>query len=172
MKTMKLAAAAALLCIISTAASAADYQYLNGKVDSHWRSDLLAWLAKNKPDPTNVSIGITPDGDVHAYAVPGQFTGIYSIQRLHHPSDRANAAFRAMVDGGIGRIIGFGPRKHAGERPPSPPSNPASNQPTDQPSGPQDDGPAPPAEGQGEQGPAQGGSAAKFDVYILSWTKQ
>lgn len=129
-KMIKAAAAAAFFCIVSTAAGAADYQYLNGQTDSHWRTDLLAWLAKNKPDPANVSIGITPDGDIHAYAVPGQFPGIYSIQRLHHPADRANSAFRSVLDGGTGKIIGFRHRKHASDQPP--------------------EGGTPPAEGQGE----------------------
>ena len=169
MNMMKLAAAAAFFCIASTAVSAADYQYLNGKIDSHWRADLLAWLAKNKPDPSNVSIGITPDGDVHAYAVLGQFTGIYSIQRLHHPADRANTAFRSIMDGGTGRIIGFGLRKHPTEPVANRPSQPP---PGGQPAEPPSDEAAPPAEGQVEQGPAQGASSSKYDVYILSWTKQ
>lgn len=169
MNMMKLAAAAAFFCIASTAVSAADYQYLNGKIDSHWRADLLAWLAKNKPDPSNVSIGITPDGDVHAYAVLGQFTGIYSIQRLHHPADRANTAFRSIMDGGTGRIIGFELRKHPTEPVANRPSQPP---PGGQPAEPPSDEAAPPAEGQVEQGPAQGASSSKYDVYILSWTKQ
>ena len=152
MNKMKRAAAAAVVCIVSTAAGAADYQYLNGRTNPHWRSDLLAWLAKDKPDPASVSIGITPDGDVHAYAVPGQFTGIYSVQRLRHPVDRANGAFRTIVDGGMGRIIGFKLRSKNGQA--------------------KDEDPPAPGEGQGEQGPAQGASPSKFDVYILSWTKQ
>ena len=41
--------------------------------------------------------------------VAGQFTGIYSIQRLRHPNDRANNAFKTIMDGGIGKIIGFAP---------------------------------------------------------------
>jgi hypothetical protein len=60
MRTMRLAAIAAFVRVVSTAAWAIDYQYLSGRTDTHWRSNLLAWLAKNKPDPTNVSIGITP----------------------------------------------------------------------------------------------------------------
>ena len=146
MSTMKRAAAAAVFCIASTAAGAADYQYFNARTDPHWRSDLLAWLAKDKPDPANVSIGITPDGDVHAYVVQGQFTGIYSIQRLHHPIDRANTAFRSIVDGASGRIIGFKLRTKNGPM--------------------KDDGPP------GPGGAEQGAASEKFDVYILTWTKQ
>lgn len=139
--------------IAVTPAFAADYQFLNGRTNPHWRADLLAWLAKDKPDPTNVSIGITPDGDVHAYVVPGTFAGIYSVQRLHHPADRADPAFRSMVDGGIGRIIGFGRSKAERDEAGRPQ---AENK---------------PGEGQGEQGPAQAASPSRFDVYVLTWTK-
>ena len=60
----KLAAVAAFVCIGSTAAGAADYEYLNGKTDTRLRSELLALLAKNRSDSANVSIGITRDGDI------------------------------------------------------------------------------------------------------------
>jgi hypothetical protein len=149
MKMIKAAAAAAALVLLSTAANAADYQYLN-QSNRHWRSDLLGWLAKEKPDPTNVSIGITPDGEVHAYAVQGQFTGIYSIQRLRHPNDRPNNAFRTIVDGGTGRIIGFGPAR--GGKP-------------------EEEAPAPGAE-PAEDAAAPHASKPKFNVYLLTWTKQ
>src|SRR5579871_1374644 len=142
--------AAGVGCIVSTAVEAADYQYFNGRTNKHWRTDLLAWLAKDKPDPTTVSIGITPDGDVHAYAVVGQFTGIYTIQRFHHPLDRASTGFRAIVDGGTGKIIGFRVRAKNGQA--------------------RED--SPPGPGQAEPEPVQSGGPPKFDVYILTWTKQ
>ena len=149
MKMIKAAVAAAALLVLSRAANAADYQFFSGRTDPHWRSDLLAWLAKEKPDPTNVSIGITADGEVHAYAVQGQFTGIYSVQRLRHPNDRPNSALRAMMDGGTARIIGFAPaRERLGE-----------------------EAPAPGAEAP-EEAPAPNASRAKFSVYLLTWTKQ
>lgn len=103
--------AAAVAMIVSTAVHAAEYQYLNINANKKWRLDLLAFLQKNKPSPDyGVSISITPAGDVHAYVVPGAFTGIYSIERVHHhPVDHPNSVIRALMDGGTGRIIGFVP---------------------------------------------------------------
>src|ERR1700744_2703988 len=153
MKMIKAVIAAALFSL-STVAYAADYQYFNAQTDPHWRTDLLAWLAKDKPAPTDVSIGITPDGEGHAYAVAGQFTGIYSFQRLRHPNDRANNAIKAMMDGGIGRVIGFAPahvRAHeetpaaGGEAP--------------------EDAPAP-------NGAVQNSTKPKYSAYLLTWTQQ
>jgi hypothetical protein len=158
MRMIKAAAAAAALFLLSTAANAADYQYFNAQTDPHWRSDLLAWLAKDKPAPTDVSIGITPDGEVHAYAVVGQFTGIYSIQRLRHPNDRANGAFKTIMDGGTGRIIGFAPAHvRAHEEAPAPGGEAP------------EDAPAPNA---AVPSASPNGSKAKFSVYLLTWTKQ
>jgi hypothetical protein len=154
MRMIKAAAAATALFLLSTAANAADYQYFNAQTDPHWRSDLLAWLQKTKPAPTDISIGITPDGEVHAYAVAGQFTGIYSIQRLRHPNDRANNAFKTIMDGGTGKIIGFAPAHvRAHEEAPAPGGE-----------APQD-APAP-------NGAVQDSTKAKYSVYLLTWTKQ
>jgi hypothetical protein len=153
MKMIKAAVAATALFLLSTAADAADYQYLNARTNTHWRSDLLAWLVKEKSDPANVSIGITADGDIHAYAVQGQFTGIYAVQRLSHPTDRANNTLRAIVDGGTGRIIGFGLRKPANEK------DDATKDEVE-------------TEGKAEQGASQGASKSRFVVYVLTWTKQ
>ncbi len=110
-----LAIALVAASIFATSAFAAEYQYLNARTNPHWRTDLLAWLQKFKPTPDGVSIGITSTGDVHAYAVQGAFTGIYSIERLRHPVDRANPIIRSFMDGGTGRIIGFGRSKAAQE---------------------------------------------------------
>jgi hypothetical protein len=158
MKTIKAAAAVTALFLLSTAANAADYQYFNAQTDPHWRSDLLAWLAKNKPAPTDVSIGITPDGEVHAYAVVGQFTGIYAIQRLRHPNDRANSAVKAIMDGGIGRIIGFAPAHVRAHEETTAPGGEAP-----------EDAPAPNA---AVPDASSKGSRAKYSVYLLTWTKQ
>jgi hypothetical protein len=83
---------------------------LNARTNPQWTSDLSAFLQKNKPTPDNISIAITPAGDVHAYVVPGQFAGVYTIDRLlRHPVDRPNPLIRAIIDGGTGRMIGFMP---------------------------------------------------------------
>src|SRR5580704_11083838 len=87
------------LIALSPAANAADYLYVNGH-NQHWASDLLAFLQKNKPTPDNVTIGMTPNFDIHAYVVPGAFAGVYTLQRLSHAPDRANAVIKAIVDGG------------------------------------------------------------------------
>jgi hypothetical protein len=142
--------------IFATSAFAAEYQYLNARTNPRWRTDLLAWLQKFKPTPDGVSIGITATGDVHAYAVQGAFTGIYSIERLRHPVDRANPIIRSFMDGGTGRIIGFGRSKAAQEGVPQK---------------------APTQDGQqgdnvgADEAPVPA-SGAMFDVYVLTWTKQ
>ena len=61
--------AAVVAIIVSTAVHAAEYQYLNASTNKRWQLDLLAFLQKNKPTPDNVSIAMTPAGDVHAYVV-------------------------------------------------------------------------------------------------------
>src|ERR1700743_651183 len=102
---MFVAVAAALM--VSTAVHAAEDLHLNAS-DKRWGADLLAFLQQKKPTADGVSIAITPAGDVHAYVVPGAFTGVYSIERLHrHPTDHPSAAVRAIIDGGTGRMIGF-----------------------------------------------------------------
>jgi hypothetical protein len=109
-------------------------------------------MQKNKPTPDNVSIAITPAGDVHAYVVPGQFAGIYSIERLlRHPVDHPNALVRAIIDGGAGRMIGFAPTR-------GPASSPGQPQPP----------PMPAKEGWSDP---QDPTLATFDVYLLTWTK-
>jgi hypothetical protein len=140
--------AALVSLILSATANAAEYQYFNARTNARWTADLLTFLQKNKPTPENISVAITPAGDVHAYVVPGQFAGIYSIERLlRHPVDRPNALVRAIIDGGTGRMIGFVPRAGpvlpAGQMPPPPMPD-------------KDDGAGPPAQ---------------FDVYLLTWTK-
>jgi hypothetical protein len=155
-KCASLAIALIAASIFATSAFAAEYVYLNGRTNPRWRTDLLAWLQKFKPTPDGVSIGITSAGDVHAYAVQGAFTGIYSIERLRHPTDRANSLVRAIMDGGTGRIIGFGRSKAAQEGQPQK---------------------APTKDGQqgdniGEDAAAVPASGAAFDVYVLTWTKQ
>jgi hypothetical protein len=102
--------AVAVAVLVSTAAHAAEYLYLNASTNKKWRADLLAFLQQKKPTADGVSIAITPAGDVHVYVVPGAFAGIYSIERLHrHPTDHPSPAVRAIIDGGTGRMIGFVP---------------------------------------------------------------
>jgi hypothetical protein len=156
MKFARLAVALVAASIFATSAFAAEYEYLNGRTNPRWRTDLLAWLQKFKPTPDGVSIGITQTGDVHAYAVQGAFTGIYSIERLRHPIDRANPILRTIMDGGTGRIIGFGRSKAAQKGEPQK---------------------APTQDGQqgdniGEDAAAVPASGAAYDVYVLTWTKQ
>jgi hypothetical protein len=148
MKTARMLFVAFVSIILSATAHAAEYQYLNARTNARWTSDLLAFLQKNKPTPDNISIAITPNGDVHAYAVPGQFAGIYSIERLlRHPVDHPNALVRAIVDGGTGRMIGFVPSR-------GPTPTPGQPQP-----------PPLPGKEEGGEPPTQ------FDVYLLTWTK-
>jgi hypothetical protein len=132
------------LASLSSVANAAEYLHVNGH-DQHWASDLMAFLLKNKPSPENVTIGMTPDFDIHAYVVPGTFTGVYTLQRLRHASERANALVKAIMDGGTGKIIGF-------EHPLQP----------GQPTAPMQ-GDAKPPDGPGDQD--------RMNVYLLTWTK-
>ena len=143
MRSARTFIAAAVSIILSTAANAAEYQYLNSRTNPRWPSDLVAFLQKNKPTPDNISIAITPAGDVHAYVVPGQFTGTYSVERLlRHPVDRPNALLRAIIDGGTGKMIGFTPSAGLA-----------------------------PSPGQFQPPPLPGGDGGAFDVYILTFTK-
>jgi flagellar biosynthesis GTPase FlhF len=108
-RNMKLTGSIFGLAIISLSSTAlgADYLHVNGH-NQHWASDILALLQKDKPTPPGgVTIAMTPDFDIHVYVVPGTFTGIYTIQRMRHAPDRANAAIKAIMDGGSGKIIGF-----------------------------------------------------------------
>ena len=152
----RLAIALAATAMFATSAFATEYQYLNARTNPKWRTDLLVWLQKFKPTPDAVTIGITESGDVHAYAVQGQFTGIYSIQRLRHPEDRASPIIRTIVDGGTGRIIGFGRSKAAKEGLPQ--QTPTQN-------GQQGDN-------IGEDSTPIPSSVATYEVYVLTWTKQ
>jgi hypothetical protein len=143
MRTVRTFVAVLVSIILSAAANAAEYQYLNSRTNPRWPSDLVAFLQKNKPTPDNISIAITPAGDVHAYVVPGQFTGTFSVERLlRHPVDRPNALLRAIIDGGTGKMIGFTPS--AGSAP---------------------------SPGQFQPPPLPGGDGGTFDVYILTFTK-
>jgi hypothetical protein len=148
MKLMCGAITGALLLIFSGTSNAAEYQYFNGQ-SPNWRSGLLQWLSRYKPAPENVSIGITPNFDIQAYLVPGQFSGVYSLQRLHHAAgNRPNGVIRSLMDGTTGKIIGFAVRR-------GPPGGGA-------PGAPAEAEPAP------ERGPSAGPS---FDVYVLTWTR-
>jgi hypothetical protein len=99
------------LMLGGSSANAADYLHVNGH-SPHWAADILALLQKDKPTPpAGVTIGTTSDFDIHVYVVPGTFTGVYTIQRMRHLPDSANAAVKAIVDGGTGMIIGFQPRQ-------------------------------------------------------------
>jgi len=110
MRSARMLVAVVVAIIVSTAVHAAEYQFLNASTNKRWRGDLLLFLQKNKPDPANVSIAMTPAGGVHVYIVPGQFAGAYSIEKLlHHPAEHPNALLRAVIDGGTGRMIGFTP---------------------------------------------------------------
>jgi hypothetical protein len=44
---------------------------------------------------------------IHAYLVPGTFAGIYSVQHMRHPPAAPQAAIRAIMDGGTGKVLGF-----------------------------------------------------------------
>jgi hypothetical protein len=147
---MRLAGRIVLLALISvsSAANAAEYLHVNGH-DQHWASDLMAFLLKNKPSPENVTIGMTPDFDIHAYVVPGTFTGVYTLQRLRHAPERANALVKAIMDGGTGKIIGFEHPLQQGQAP-EPPTAPMQ-------------GDAKPPDGPGDQD--------RMNVYLLTWTK-
>jgi hypothetical protein len=108
MRSARKLVATVVAIILSTAVHAAEYLHLNAATNNRWRTDLLTWLQKNKPDPTSISIAMTPGGDVHAYVVPGQFGGVYTIERIrNHPVEHPNALIRAIIDGGTGRMIGF-----------------------------------------------------------------
>ncbi len=123
MTIARMLVATVVAIIVSTAVHAAEYQYLNASTNKRWQADLLAFMQKNKPTPDNVSIAMTPAGDVHAYVVPGQFAGTYSIERLlRHPVDHPNLLLRALIDGGTGRMIGFAPGQQPAAGPNGQPS--------------------------------------------------
>jgi hypothetical protein len=82
MRSATMLVATVVAIIASTAVHAAEYLHLNAATNNRWRADLLAWLVKNKPDPASISIAMTPAGDVHAYAVQGQFAGTFTIERI------------------------------------------------------------------------------------------
>lgn len=148
---MKLTGSIFGLAIISLSSTAlgADYLHVNGH-NQHWASDILALLQKDKPTPPGgVTIAMTPDFDIHVYVVPGTFTGIYTIQRMRHAPDRANAAVKAILDGGTGMIIGFQPRQPQQQgQPPETPNAP----------------------GQGDANNSSG-NQGQSSVYLLTWTK-
>jgi hypothetical protein len=96
--------AAALVMLATVAAHAAEYQAFDG--EKGWRSGLIQFLTKNRPNPEGISIGLQ-GSRVHAYAMPGSFGGTYSIQRIKHPNNAPSGVIKALVDGGTGRIIGF-----------------------------------------------------------------
>jgi hypothetical protein len=105
MKTIRGALAAALMMISGMSAQAAEYGFFKGPT---WRTALIDFIKQFKPNPENVTGGITGDLGVHVYLVPGQFTGTYSLLHIErHPADRALGIFKALVDGGNAKIFGF-----------------------------------------------------------------
>jgi hypothetical protein len=104
MKTICGMLTAALVLISPMAAQAAEYQGFDA--DKGWNATFLLWLQKYKPAPENVSIGIE-GSRIHAYLVAGTFAGTYSVQRLRHQPSTPNAAIRAIMDGGTGKMLGF-----------------------------------------------------------------
>lgn len=95
---------AAFVLLSPMAVGAAEYQGFDA--ERGWNASFLQWLQKYKPAPENVSVGIE-GAHIHAYLVPGTFAGMYSVQRLRHPPTAPQAAIRAIMDGGTGKIIGF-----------------------------------------------------------------
>lgn len=105
MRTVQVGLVVAFLLTSAMSAQAAEYQHLKGPT---WRTGLIEFLTKFKPDPQNVTGGITSEGDVHVYLVPGQFTGTYQLlQFVRHPTDRPVGTIKALVDGGNARIFSF-----------------------------------------------------------------
>jgi hypothetical protein len=105
MKTIRGALIAALLLVCALPVQAAEYQHLKGPT---WRTGVDEFLKKFKPSPETITAGITADGDVHIYCVPGQFTGTYTLLLYpRHPVDRPNNTIKALVDGGNAKIFGF-----------------------------------------------------------------
>lgn len=106
MKTICGVLTAALVVLMSSmAAGAAEYQHFSGEAKT-WRTGIVEWLHKFKPTPDNVSVGISGE-DVHAYLVPGQFPGTYSVLRMKHSADKPSGSIRAFMDGATGKILGF-----------------------------------------------------------------
>ena len=105
MKTIHGALAAALILMSAMSAQAAEYGYFKGPT---WRTAVIDLLTRTKPDPANVTGGITGDLGVHVYVVPGGFAGTYTLLLIpNHPTDRALGVLKALVDGGNARIFGF-----------------------------------------------------------------
>jgi hypothetical protein len=108
MKPIRNAILAGLLLISALSAQAAEYVHFSGPT---WRSDVEEFLKKWGPDPSTVTAGITGQGVVHIYCVPGgtnAFKGTYTLLLYpKHPTDRANNTIKALVDGGVAKIFGF-----------------------------------------------------------------
>jgi hypothetical protein len=96
--------AAALILMAATNAHAAEYQIFDGS--RNWRSSFLQYLAKYRPSPDGISVGMMGNR-IHAYLVPGGFSGTYALQRVRHSPNGPNSMVRALVDGGNGKILGF-----------------------------------------------------------------
>jgi hypothetical protein len=96
--------AATFILVSALAAQAAEYQSFSDA--KAWRTEFLQWLAKFKPAPEAITVGIS-GSTIHAYLVPGTFAGAYTIQRLQHPPNGPNNALKSIMDGGTGKIIGF-----------------------------------------------------------------
>jgi hypothetical protein len=97
--------AAALVLMATTVTHAAEYQVFDGG-SRNWRSGFLRYLAKYRPTPDGISVGMM-NNRIYAYLVPGGFAGTYAIQRIRHHPYAPNGVVKALVDGGNGRILGF-----------------------------------------------------------------
>jgi hypothetical protein len=91
----------------SISASAAEYQLFTIEKGTGWRTGFLNWLQRFKPAPEGVTAGIAGGTELHAYVVPGNFSGIYKLMHIKHAPDRPNNAIGAALDGGTGKILGF-----------------------------------------------------------------
>ncbi len=105
MKLTCAALAAALLVTLAPSAQAAEYQHFRGP--KGWRSGVMEFLQRFKPDPASVTGGINGEFDVHVYLVPGQFNGSYKLLHLKHSTVSASNTIKSLVDGGTAKILGF-----------------------------------------------------------------